>query len=107
MEPDRERALFELVGYMVTSARNLLDETPMYGPFRLVDAASRLIDWTGAEASPRLLALREAIETGKTSVMTDAAEFRAFLDGLVFAVVERLDDPSRGGEKGGDARGRT
>jgi len=94
MRLERERALFELVGYMVTSARNLLDETPMYGPFRLVDAVSRLVDWAGEDASPRLRGLRERIEAGKTSVMTDAAEFRAFLDELVFAIVEMMDELS-------------
>jgi hypothetical protein len=38
-----EPKAFELVCYMVTSACNLLNENRLYGPFRLIDAASRLI----------------------------------------------------------------
>jgi hypothetical protein len=90
MFADREQELFDLVGYMVTSARNLLDEPPLYGPFRLVDSASRLIaifEGTGA-ASPRLLALRERIEAGKYSVMGEETAFHAFLDDLVNALVD-------------------
>ncbi|MCX6095655.1 MAG: DUF6092 family protein [Candidatus Bipolaricaulota bacterium] len=90
MSADREQELFDLVGYMVTSARNLLDEPPLYGPFRLLDSASRLIailEETSA-ASPRLLALRGRIEAGKYSVMGEETAFRAFLDDLVNALVD-------------------
>lgn len=84
---------FELVGYMVTSARNLFDETPLYGPFRLVDAASRLIAILEAEglADTRLSSIRKQIDSGKYSVMDDPAEFRAFLDGLVNTVVNHME----------------
>lgn len=98
-----ERKLYEVVGYMVTSARNLLDETPLYGPFRLVDAVSRLVEILEGEglASPRLIALRERIEAGKYLVAHDPEEFRCFLDGLVQEVVDSLL------EKGGDSGGET
>jgi len=99
MAPDLERDLFDLVGYVLTSARNLLDETPLYGPFRLVDSASRLIailDEAGM-GSPRLLTLRREIEAGKYSVMADGPAFREFLDGLVNSLVDRMgDEPSTG-----------
>lgn len=84
---------FELVGYMVTSARNLLDETPLYGPFRLVDAASRLITIleVAGLADQRLLSIREQIDASKYSVMDDPAEFRAFLNGLVDTLVNHME----------------
>ncbi|GAG33178.1 unnamed protein product, partial [marine sediment metagenome] len=44
MENGLERGIFELLCYMIVSARNLEQETKMYGPFRLVDTASRLIE---------------------------------------------------------------
>lgn len=96
-----ERKIYEVMGYMVTSARNLLDETPLYGPFRLVDAVSRLISVLEEEglASPRLLALRDGIEAGKYKVTEDPEEFRDFLDGLVRTVVESLLQEG-GGEPG-------
>lgn len=36
-------ALFRLVCYVVTSARGLVDEPKLYGPMRLITAASELI----------------------------------------------------------------
>ena len=96
-----ERRIFDLVGYMATSARNLIDETPLYGPFRLVDAASRLIEILEQEGigSSRLSTLRERIDAGKYSVMVDEEEFKDYLDGVVDAVVDHMDsDTSEGGE---------
>lgn len=94
MKPgELEKRIYELVGYMITSGRNLLNETPAYGPFRLVDAVSRLtaILEEGGLASPRLLRLREAIERGKYSVMESQEALREFLEGLVYIYVEQLE----------------
>jgi hypothetical protein len=95
-----EEEMFALVGYMVTSARNLVDETPTYGPFRLVDAASRLIAILEEEgmASDRLELMRGKIDSGKYSVMTDQDEFTAFLDAIVGSLVDHAD-----ANTGGDA----
>ncbi|MDD5220341.1 MAG: DUF6092 family protein [Candidatus Bipolaricaulis sp.] len=90
-----EAKIFDLIGYMTSSARNLMDETPLYGPFRLVDAASRLIailEGAGIE-SPRLASLRREIDAGKYSVTATPAEFKAFLDALVDRFVDHLDEP--------------
>lgn len=101
IRPELERKLYEVVGYMVTSARNLLDEPPLYGPFRLVDAVSRLVEVLEGEgmASPRLSALRERIEAGKYAVADDPEEFKRFLDALVQEVVDSLMG------EGGESRG--
>jgi len=93
-----EERVFELVGYMVTSGRNLLNETPLYGPFRLVDAASRLIlilEEEGVE-SDRLQAMRTEIDAGKYSVMSNVEEFESFLDSLVDTLVDHADFEERG-----------
>lgn len=89
-----EQKLFDLVGYMATSGRNLIDETPMYGPFRLVDAASRLIGILEQEdiASARLSTLRERIDAGKYTVMADTEEFVRYLEGIVDTIVDHIDD---------------
>ena len=39
---DMYRGLFELTGYMLTSARGLIEEPQLYGPFRLLDGVTRL-----------------------------------------------------------------
>jgi len=92
-----EERVFELVGYMVTSGRNLLNETPLYGPFRLVDAASRLISILKEEGvgSDRLQAMRTEIDAGKYSVMSDVKEFESFLDSLVDTLVDHADFEER------------
>lgn len=92
-----EERVFELVGYMVTSGRNLLTETPLYGPFRLVDAASRLISILEGEGigSDRLQAMRTEIDAGKYSVMSDVEEFESFLDSLVDTLVDHADFEER------------
>lgn len=92
-----EERVFELVGYMVTSGRNLLTETPLYGPFRLVDAASRLISILEEEGigSDRLQAMRTEIDAGKYSVMSDVEEFESFLDSLVDTLVDHANFEER------------
>jgi hypothetical protein len=84
--------LFDVVGFMVVSAHKLLDEPQHYGPFRLIDAASRLVETledhdVGSEALDRI---REEIERGKTTCMGSEQEFRTFLEGLVDMVVGEL-----------------
>ncbi len=96
-----EARIFDLIGYMATSGRNLLDETPLYGPFRLVDAASRLIEILEQEgiASSRLSKLRERIDAGKYAVMVDVEEFKNYLDAVIDTVVDHMDcGTSEGGE---------
>jgi hypothetical protein len=84
---DRE-AVYDLVGYLVSSAKELVVDPKMYGPFRLIDAASRVIgilEQQGA-ADDFLLSLRDEIDEGKYVVMTDEAEFIDLLNQLVLKV---------------------
>ena len=96
-----EARIFDLIGYMATSGRNLLDETPLYGPFRLVDAASRLIHILkeAGIASSRLSIIQERIDEGKYSVMADTKQFSGFLDSVVDTIVDHMDGDA--GEGGG------
>ncbi|MBW2064350.1 MAG: hypothetical protein JRJ03_05395 [Deltaproteobacteria bacterium] len=91
-----EEKIFELISYAIVSARNLLEEPARYGPFRLVDTASRLIsilDESGM-SSDRLRAIRDQIEEGKYSVMATEDEFEKFLESTVFFVVDAIDATS-------------
>jgi hypothetical protein len=87
-----EEKIFELVSYMTVSARNLLDEPARYGPFRLVDSVSRLVDILEANglSSGRLAVLQENIERLKYSAMGPEEEYRAFLEGLVSLLVDEI-----------------
>ena len=88
-----EEKIFELVSYVVVSARNLLEEPARYGPFRLVDTVSRLVDILeeAGMSSDRLNAVRDKIEEGKYSAMGPEEEYEAFLESTVFHVVDAID----------------
>lgn len=68
-------ARLEVVGFALTSARTLLDETPTYGPLRLLEAAKRTIDaMQAASIDP-----------------TEASELRAKIDAAVASLIEGED----------------
>ncbi len=83
----------KLICYMATSACNLVGEPPMYGPFRLVDAVSRLIDILEEEGAVDevLLKARELIEEKKYLVMNDEQAFTGFLNELVLNLAKGLE----------------
>ena len=89
-----EQELFELICYMITSARNLIPENKLYGPFRLIDAASRLIDIVKKLdlKSPRFEAIQKQIEDSKYTVMDSDEEFTAFLESLVMSLVPLMEN---------------
>jgi len=89
-----EQEFFELICFMVTSARNLIQENRLYGPLRLVDAVSRLVDILEKLdlKSPRLEAIRERIEKGEDTVMESEEKFTAFLENLVMELVPLMQD---------------
>lgn len=85
----REEA-YDLIGYMVSAAKELVVDPKMYGPFRLVDAASRFIELLEKQgvADDFMVSLRDYIDQEKFSVMTDEAGFIAFLDEVVVRVAK-------------------
>jgi hypothetical protein len=89
-----EQEFFELVCFMVTSARNLIQENRLYGPLRLVDAVSRLVSVLEKLdlKSPRLAAIQVQIEEGEDTVMESEEKFTAFLENLVMDLVPLMQD---------------
>lgn len=79
--------LFEIAVFLATSARGCLDEPPSYGPFRLIDALSRLIDLPKyapcLSDDPFLRNIKAEIDKKKFLVMFDPEGFKSFLDELV------------------------
>lgn len=89
-----EEDVFEVVCYMISSAANLPREAKAYGPFRLIDTASRLIaalEHSGIQ-SDRLESIRGEIEQGKYVVMTDEEEFDQTLQRLALHLVPLMDE---------------
>ena len=86
--------IFRLVCCMVTSACNLVNETKSYGPFRLIDAASRLITILSENqiSSPELEKIQAKIEQGKYKVMEDESQFSSFLNDLVLYITSLMEN---------------
>jgi hypothetical protein len=83
----------ELFCFMTSSARGLIGEPMLYGPFRLVDSLERIIDLLKKQNLLRddfLKAEMEKIKVKKLVVVTDENEFIAFLDELVMDFVKEL-----------------
>ena len=84
------QGFYELVGFMVVSARRLLDEPHVYGPLRLIDASQRLVDLlrNHGMSTADLDRVADAIEGGKALSMESPDAFREFLDSLAVLLVE-------------------
>ncbi len=74
-ETPADEFLFEFVLYLIASARLSLDELPVLGSFRLVEAAGRIIDVAeripGLHSDDFLRDIRATIERSKMKVMLD------------------------------------
>jgi hypothetical protein len=83
---------FALLAFLVTSARNCVEEPKLYGPFRLIDGASRLIRiLEGAGMADEFcVEVRKKIDEGKYSVMGDKDEFIKFLDNLTLDFADKV-----------------
>ena len=78
--------LFDFVLYLVTCARLHLDEKPIYGAFRMIEGASRLVEAAeslpGWEVDAFLSEQRAAIEANKARMTVDKDGFRQWLSDL-------------------------
>ena len=73
--------LFDHALYLVASARDCLDEPLIYGPLRLIEGVSRLIDALPADAF--LQAQKQVIDREKWEVMGDRERFAEWLDEIL------------------------
>ncbi len=79
--------IFDLAAYLATSARGCVDEPHLYGPLRLIEALSRLVDLPNYASclgqDTFLEDIKKQIDEGKTSVMYNSEQFIRLLDNLV------------------------
>jgi len=94
MENKLKKEIFELLCYIIVSARNLHQEPRIYGPFRLVYTANKLIEILEKNGihDEFISQVRTIIEANKYKMMTDEEGFVAFLDDLVLKMVGRLKE---------------
>ncbi len=81
---------FQLLAFLITSARGCVDEPLLYGPLRLIDAASRLIDIMKKEnlSSEEINSLQESINKNMYLLMYDPDAFVKFLDNLSISLAK-------------------
>lgn len=79
---------------MATSARNCIDEPPLYGPFRLLDALSKIADLpryaTCLKEDPFLQEIKALVDEKKFLVMYDVESFKKAVDEIVEMFAKEL-----------------
>ena len=91
-----EDDVFELLAFLATSARLCVDEPKLYGTFRLVDGASRLLGFVlksdQSEDKQFLQQLKDEIDEKKLLLTTDQKAYLNFLDDLTRKVARELKE---------------
>ncbi|MGC8961951.1 MAG: DUF6092 family protein, partial [Candidatus Bathyarchaeia archaeon] len=91
--------LFELACFLAMSARGCVDEPHLYGPLRLIDGLSRLVELSGhiscISRDPFLEKIRDQIEENKALVMHNREKFIGFLDHLVLEFAREIKRRAR------------
>jgi hypothetical protein len=90
-----EAEALKLVAYLTASADISLFEPELYGPFRLIDAASQVADAVlknnpDGERQAFWAALKQEIDDKKGWLMWDRPGFRSFLQGMPGKVAAEL-----------------
>jgi len=94
VKPSGDDYLFEIAVFLATSALNCIDEPPLYGPFRLLDALSKVADLPKyapcLKEDPFLQKIKAIVDEKKFLVMYSAEEFRKAIDEIVKMFAEEL-----------------
>ena len=85
-EARHDDPLFDFILYLITSARTSLDERAIYGSFRLIEGAARLIEAAeeipGLEVDDFLRATRNSIDRNKARMMLEKDAYQKWLTDL-------------------------
>jgi len=86
--------LFEIAVFLATSAQGCLNEPPLYGPFRLLDALSKLAELpdyvTGLTSDHFLKEVKDIVDDKKLLVMYDVEGFKKAIDEIVEKFAQEL-----------------
>ena len=93
-KPTGNDYLFEIATFLATSAHGCLSEPPLYGPFRLLDALSKLADFpeyaSGLSPDPFLKEIKAIVDEKKFLVMYDVEGFKRTIDEIVEKFAKEL-----------------
>ncbi|MGI9953073.1 DUF6092 family protein [Moorellaceae bacterium AZ2] len=85
------KSLVEVLCFLVTSARGCMDEPPIYGPLRLLDAYCRLVEASRENLDSFFWELKEKIEEFKYLAMVDEEGFKGQLDQTVVELARFME----------------
>ncbi len=82
---------FDLLCYMSSSARGLVDEPKLYGPLRLLESMERIIDVLESNdmSNEFYTKLKEEIKENKYTVMQNEEEFVESIDRIVAMLAKK------------------
>ncbi|MFW5904511.1 MAG: DUF6092 family protein [Candidatus Saliniplasma sp.] len=91
---DDKPMFFDLLCYMSSSAKGLVDEPKLYGPLRLLESMERIIDVLEAnDMSDEFYSkLKQEIKENKYTVMQDEEEFIESIDEIVAMLAKKEMD---------------
>jgi len=83
-----KEAVEDVLSYLVTSARGCIDEPPLYGPVRLLDAFSKLVSALDEDLDPFFQQEKSKIDAFKYDAMYDEKAFTDGIDGSVLRLAK-------------------
>ncbi|MFQ5822172.1 MAG: DUF6092 family protein [Candidatus Heimdallarchaeota archaeon] len=93
-KPKGNEFLFEIAVFLATSARNCIEEPPLYGPFRLLDALSKLVDLPkyteGLDEDSFLYEIKGIVDEKKYLVMYSVEDFTQAIEEIVDKFAKEL-----------------
>lgn len=83
--------VYDLYGFMASAAKELLVDPQIYGPFRMVDTISRVINLLEHHGFHDDFSqeIKDFIDANKYVMMSDEEEFADFLNRLVVIIAEQ------------------
>ncbi len=99
-----EEGLYEILAFLVSSAHILVNEPHLYGTFRLIDGASRLIGFAlesgQLEDEEFLRRLKEDVDERKFLLMTDEDTYFQLLEDSTRAMAREMKQKASAQEAG-------
>jgi 23S rRNA maturation-related 3'-5' exoribonuclease YhaM len=94
MNKNIEADIWKLICFIITSAANLEIEGKLYGPLRLLETATKLIEILRMHGvqSERFYTIQHKIDENKNTMMTDVAQFQLFLQDLALEIVDYMSN---------------
>lgn len=93
-KPTGNDYLFEIAVFLATSAQGCLNEPPLYGPFRLLDALSKLAEFPdyapGLAPDPFLKEIKAIVDEKKFLVMYDVEGFKKAIGEIIEKFAKEL-----------------